>query len=263
MKTRRKTLHSFSQDKLDFKLPKSWTELKDEELRYVIFAITQFPMPEAKTAVFIRLTGIRVLEKAEQGWRCSVSIGRFKKISFEIESWQIVSFLNLLDWMEQPGVVPTRLSHVDGCTAVDSELHGVPFRDYLAIENYYQGFLFLREDQMLCDIARLLYKKKNGQHPDVLQMDAVEIYSVFNWLMQIKNLFAERFPHFFQRCESAVESVPDMESIMNSEIRALTGGDLTKEELILDQDVWRALTELNEKAREAKEFNERMKSYGR
>lgn len=39
-------------------------------------------------------------------------------------------------------------------------------------------------------------------------------------------------------------------------IRALTGGDITKEERILKMDTWRALTELDAKARES----ERLKS---
>ena len=47
---------------------------------------------------------------------------------------------------------------------------------------------------------------------------------------------------------------------MNAEIRALTGGDITKENQVLSMDCWRALTELNEKAREAQEWNEK---YGR
>ena len=44
---------------------------------------------------------------------------------------------------------------------------------------------------------------------------------------------------------------------MNAEIRALTGGDITKENQVLSMDCWRALTELNEKARETQEYNEK------
>ena len=37
-------------------------------------------------------------------------------------------------------------------------------------------------------------------------------------------------------------------------IRALTGGDITKEAAIMKMDTWRALTELDAKAREAEEL---------
>ena len=46
---------------------------------------------------------------------------------------------------------------------------------------------------------------------------------------------------------------------MNAQIRALTGGDITKEGQIRDSDVWRALTELDAKAREADELDKRLK----
>ena len=45
-----------------------------------------------------------------------------------------------------------------------------------------------------------------------------------------------------------------MLEIMNNEIRVLTGGDVTKEQAILATDCRRALTELDFKAKEAREF---------
>jgi uncharacterized protein YbjQ (UPF0145 family) len=41
---------------------------------------------------------------------------------------------------------------------------------------------------------------------------------------------------------------------MNAQIRALTKGDITKEQEILNMDTWRALTELNAQAREYQEI---------
>ena len=42
-------------------------------------------------------------------------------------------------------------------------------------------------------------------------------------------------------------------------IRALTGGDITKEAAIMKMDTWRALTELDAKAREAEELRKAAK----
>ena len=41
---------------------------------------------------------------------------------------------------------------------------------------------------------------------------------------------------------------------MNMQIRALTGGDITKEKEVLKMDCWRALTELDAKALDAIEI---------
>jgi uncharacterized protein YbjQ (UPF0145 family) len=40
---------------------------------------------------------------------------------------------------------------------------------------------------------------------------------------------------------------------MNAQIRALTGGDITKDEAVLSMDTWRALTELDTKAKEVED----------
>lgn len=52
-----------------------------------------------------------------------------------------------------------------------------------------------------------------------------------------------------------------MAEVMNNEIRALTGGDISKEDMVLSTDCWRALTELDYKAKEAEDFNKEMAKY--
>lgn len=49
-----------------------------------------------------------------------------------------------------------------------------------------------------------------------------------------------------------------MRELMLAEIRALTGGDVTKNEAVLHADTMDALAELNAKAREAREMNEHL-----
>ena len=46
---------------------------------------------------------------------------------------------------------------------------------------------------------------------------------------------------------------------MNAQIRALTGGDITKEEAVLSMDTWRALTELDAKAKEVEDIKRQTK----
>ena len=50
-----------------------------------------------------------------------------------------------------------------------------------------------------------------------------------------------------------------LRTAMNAQIRALTGGDITKEAVILQMDCWRALTELDAKAQEAQELRNQLK----
>ena len=71
-------------------------------------------------------------------------------------------------------------------------------------------------------------------------------------------LLAEQWPFFFRKVDAGIEEMDiDLMGAMDAQIRALTEGDITKEETIKRLPCWRALTELNQKAREAKEFHDK------
>ena len=50
-----------------------------------------------------------------------------------------------------------------------------------------------------------------------------------------------------------------LRTAMNAQIRVLTGGDITKEEAVLSMDTWRALTELDAKAKEVEDIKRQTK----
>lgn len=82
---------------------------------------------------------------------------------------------------------------------------------------------------------------------------------VFLWFMFVKDNFSKHFPHLFKPASESGEPY-DTRAAMDAQIRALTGGDITKEKQIERSDVWRALTELDAKAREAEELNDKLKT---
>lgn len=253
---------SFGGNVLSFSLPDSWNKLSQKQLYYVLFALSLFEDIQAKTYIFLRLLGIRVLKKTGTGWLCRVRISSFRKQKFFLHEWEIQYFLQKLDFINDSGTSPVRFERMGRFHAIDSGLHELRFKDYIRIENYYQGFLVCKDNRLLLEMGKLLYRDKEGAYASGLKMDDVQLLSIMIWFSAAKNLFSVKFPSFFQQVSSDVEQEgeqPDMEAVMNAEIRALTGGDATKENQVLELDCWRALTELNEKAREAQELR---KLYG-
>lgn len=156
-----------------------------------------------------------------------------------------------LAWIDDPGTVPVRVDELRGVRALDTKLHGVAFEIYLQAENCFQGILNSKSEAAVAALARLLY-------PGVRRAPAGwEQLMVVQWWAQVKAMFAELFPHLFRPTGGSATTT--MMEVMNSEIRALTGGDVTKEGEILAIDTWRALTELDAKAREAEEINRKIK----
>ena len=151
--------------------------------------------------------------------------------------------------MDLPSV-PVRLSALHGRRAVDALLHGVTFRDYLAVENTFYGYLATQHEAALLSLAELLYPGE-GTLP---ALSPSEQYNVVQWVTVVKRCFSQKWHHLFTGSGGGGDGSVDMEAAMNAQIRALTGGDITKEEQILNADCWRALTELDSKAEEAEKL---------
>lgn len=238
---------------INFNLPKGWDELSQNELCMVMRCKARQEEPhQAKFAVLLHLTGLKVLRREGEMWVCSVPTGENNPKRFLLDPELLPGLLEGLNWMDDPGDVPVRHDTLHGAEALPVRLHGVPFTNYLQCENCYQGILQSQKQEAVQHLATLLY-------PGLREKLAVwEQLLVIQWWAQLKAMFAALFPHLFKP-SGATGGTPDMMEVMNNQIRALTGGDVTKEEEILNIDTWRALTELDAKAKEADEFNQKMK----
>lgn len=259
MKTKGTTRVTFSADggEINVTLPSGWTALSQEELRrvYEVAAAVDRDRATRLFAVFRALTGARVEARFEGRFLLRFKAGRHTRRVW-ITPEDMAEHLEVLAWIDNPGGEPVRLERwgaPKSPRAVDACLHGVSFGDYVRLENLYQGFLMSNSPDVLLSMAKLLYP---GLVPRRAPYDA-QILNILSWMIQIKALFSRAFPNFFKPAGSN-GGAPSMLEVMNNEIRALTGGDVTKEEVILQTDCWRALTELDFKAREAEEFNRQM-----
>ena len=254
---------SADENRLSFGLPQAWHELSQRELAMVMRSMERNPEPsQAKLAVLLHLTGMEVSYREVQGWRCKVRAvceGKDTTVSFRLNSEDAAWLIEQLDWMSTPGIVPVRLQELtskgwERVTALPADMHGVKFSTYLVAENCYQGVLMSHADEAVQQLATTLYPGLERK------LEPWEQLMVLQWWAQVKGMFADLFPHFFKPASGADEGdTPDMRTIMDNQIRALTGGDITKEAEVLAMDTWRALTELNAKAKEAEEFKKSMK----
>ena len=108
----------------------------------------------------------------------------------------------------------------------------------------------------LAEIATMLYPGITDEAAASPLMNA----NIIIWLSGLKKQLAGMYPYLFAAPAAAgYEETPDETAARSrratlSMIRALTGGDITKENDILQTAAHSALNELNEKAREAKEL---------
>lgn len=241
---------------LELNAPRSWGELSQDQLRYVLTLLGTFESPvEVKAYMLLRFCGIHVAKKLPDGARCFMRRGKFGRRSwFNLATWQVQSLIHQFDYIDSYDTMGVRLERVCGCHAVDVKLTDLTFIDYLNAEACYQGFLRTRNPDRLRELGRILYRDGEDNAPKRFEPDMVERLGCFCWFTYAKAEFARQFPHFFKPVPNGGGEA-DFLKLVNAQIRALTGGDVTKEKEIEQIPCWRALTELNEKAREAEEFN--------
>lgn len=237
---------------LSLTLPTGWAELSQEELTEALKIKARAEEPwRGRLALLMHLTGLKALHRAGKAWECTVPTEGGKGRKFLLNPELVPGMLDNLNWLDEPGSRPVRPDRLHGAAALPAELHGVEFGTYLQCENCYQGVLQSQSEEAVKHLATLLYPGLKGK------VEMWEQLGVIQWWTQVKAMFAHQFPNLFKPSDGG--GAVEMADVMNNQIRALTGGDVTKEGEILGTDTWRALTELDAKAREAEEFNRKMK----
>ena len=252
---------------IDFYAPTSWQKMTQRQLRYVLMLLSMWEsMERVKTYMLVRFAGFhihgytqRVTRDQPLAYSCWFRPAWWKPRKwFTLEAWQVESMIRQFDFIDPFDGMDVRLERIQGCRAVDDILDHYHFGDYLMAEQYYQLAVSSGKPEMIDKLACFLYVKRNGRHPRRLSLSPAEQMGTLRWFAHVKSVFAERWPYFFRRVDADIEEMDiDLMGAMDAQVRALTEGDITKEETIRALPCWRALTELNEKAREAKEFHEK------
>ena len=242
------------QDTLNIKVPTSWQQLTDCQLLYFFRQLaTDKPMAEIQTLCLCQWANILVRCRLYAG----VYLVQHAKQQAVLTLHQFVCAITTLDYLKSFPLYPVRIRKIGKATAIAADFQGVPFSTFISTDNYYQGFLHTHNTELLRDAATLLYPRIKRKH-----LTTAHCLSIFYWLASLKQYLARLFPHFLTPCASTptnllgdTQSIADkVRSAMNAQIRALTGGDITKEQAVLAMDTWRALTELDAKAKEAEEI---------
>ena len=242
--------------RVNLEVPKSWEELSQEQLKYYYFVLTMCQSAaEVKTYCLCRWSGLEVLYPFGTGFMC-----RHDGREFLLKPQQVAAAIQSLDWTDTLPSRPVRLERIGKYRALSADFQEVPFETFIICDNLYQGYLSAKEDALLDDLARVLYQSAK------VKPDPAERVGVFYWFASLKEMFARQFIHFFQPLtaqsdgnmfDQGKSQYEIIYHAVNTQIRALTKGDVTKEKEVLAIDTWRALTELNALAKEYDDFNKK------
>jgi hypothetical protein len=262
MQTSKQTSYSNNSGKantltIDFSVPKAWHELNDKQLKYLYSLIAKdLSIDEVKALAFLHWSETKVICR----YGNDMYLLKHGAVEFPITPLQFATVVDALDWISKLPDMPVRVSQLSGHHAVSADFQGVKFETFLMCENLYQGFISTHRDQFLDEIGTMLYQFSKPH-----SFNAWQRINIFYWFAALKVFFASRFNEFLQPLSSGNDNLlgsnqslgAQLQESMDAQIRALTKGDITKEQLILSLDTWRALTELNAQAKEYKLLNDK------
>lgn len=237
--------------KLNLTVPTCWQELTQKQLRYVYYLLAEGYSKEAlQTHCLCRWSGLEIICPEGDGYSVRHNFNRH-----HVTALQVAEVLSHLDWLQQLPIVPVRISEIQGHAAVRADLQGVTFEQYLMLENLFQGYLVTKNLSLFDDTTEILYGTQLKLLPE-------EQVSIFYWLSTVKQQFARRWNYFYQPADGTQpqDMQEHLQNLMDTQIRALTKGDITKEAEVLSMDVHRALTELNAQAKDYEELKKSTKS---
>lgn len=250
---------------LSLSLPTAWESLTDEQMRMVYHCFARgLSSPETKALCLLKWNRLTVIARTGSH-KYMVRAKSHGKTPLIITPKQIQAATVSLDFIDSLPQRPVRLDRIGGAEALQADFEGVPFRTWLFCENLFQGYLQNAENK---EVATSILRQMAGLlYPGCKNPDEAELVNVFYWFAALKQYFSEMFPHFFMPADEVPEDnllgqqslYNRLREATNAQIRALTGGDITKENQIMDMDTHRALTELDAKAREAEEYRKMAK----
>lgn len=244
-----------SNKNLKVTVPKDWSELNDTQLISFFNLMTKVrfhTIEDIMVTKFFDWSGLSTISSTRSE---TIEI-KFEGKRYVVLKSELVAHIQKLDYLKQMPSLPVRVSSLHGHKAADATLEDATFETYIACDNLYQGYMQTEDSELLQQMCELLYSHNE-------KYSEAERIMVFYWWTGLKTYFSAIYSDLFQPAPSQNLISKPIELVIkdsiNAQLRALTGGDITKEHEVLQQPVNRALTELNARAKEYEDMKRKTK----
>ena len=223
---------------IDITLPKSWLALTAKMYKTVCeaFAAAHLSVLDIKIALMLRWANISVCQSEENHHLIKIKTGKTVQL-IELSDEEIYNMSYAMNWLKDLPPVSLRPAMICGRRARDKGLESLTFEQFIVLDNTLLGLL-------------------RRFRPKPWQMTAILF-----WISGAKKMFAKRYPTFFQPAASKQKRI-DADIIrrnVETMLRALTKGDITKDRQIRDAPLYAALAELEAIAIESEQLKAKSK----
>lgn len=244
--------------RIEISVPDRWNKLDQEQLRFFFIMLDkEDSIEDVISRCFLKWSGIKVIGKNKS--KNSFLLKKDDQF-FSASSLQVYQWSRALAFLESMPTLPKPLRSYGKHKSVDPFFKDVSFGTYLSCVAIWSELM--KSSTLDDDKLRQLISHLYGFKPKRIKPEFAGC--VVFWMSSIQDYFSKKFKDLFAPVSSDGQgslgsASSSFQDSMNAMIRALTKGDVLKEKDVLNVDVWRALTELNAQAKEARNINESIK----
>ncbi len=216
---------------------------------------------DIKLAMLIRWGNLRIISSDGNKHIVKTKSGK-QTVLLELSDSEIYNLTDSLKWLDDLPPVSLRPDKICGRIAREKNLESLTLEQFIVLDNTLQGYITTFDDKLLIQIGKILYCKKSLPalfqrfRPRPWQMTAILL-----WISGFKKLLSHRYPNFFKQAKPSKNRL-DADIIrknVETMLRALTKGDITKDRQIRDAPIFAACAELEAIAIESEQLKAKQK----
>lgn len=253
---------------INLTIPRSWDKLTPSQLVFISSLFLQGLTKQAfLLKAFICLAGLKILPgRFGTKYNPSYLFARGKD-KFSLRLGQIIYFSKDCEFLLRERNRFNPVPAIGGRKARSVLMHDANFSEFISALVYYNQVNKLPDDRVtLLKLCAVMYPDRSWD-PDNIKIDCFKeetnetCYTSYLWFGFVLNRVASECPDLFRAGENNSEPVSLRDNV-HAMYNLVTGGDITKEKEVAKLPVWRVLCDMNDKARNIKEMNEKLNSNG-
>jgi hypothetical protein len=218
-------------------IPTAWKHLTPQQFSQVAQVMSRpQPFPELLSHIFLKLAQWRVVSFAETGY---IFKSRQTKQKFIATPGQFTTLCNSVTWAVDSFTELSFAPAFRGLTAPNPLLFNTTLEQFMQADNLHAAYIKTQKPVYMKRIIRTYWQGKT-----LFFVRAKHRMQAFIWFSGVKKYMATRYSYLYSgSAGSATPADPASEII--SILSALNGGDVTRNEKILQSHVHEVFHELN------------------
>lgn len=248
---------------LNLHIPHQWIDLTESQLIFVSSVLLKGKTRvEALTKCMLFFTGLKPIRwhkvfKPEliNGWPAYWYFHKKHPKPFLLNAPEINAMAEQCAFVLDTEGEVHPLKRIRSARALDYRLYDATFEHFLMAQNYFEMYHSQRKEELLNCLCSILYKRRFKPFNSSLiikdsayykRVSMLKKHTVYLWYAGFQNLVTKRCPTLMKKSGGGEKS--SMREQINTMMRMVNGGDISKNKEILNAPMWDALYEMEAQA---------------